>query len=289
MADEKTVVVDETQDDADFASGFSPTEAAPLTAAPAVVEPEPKVEEAVVVAPVEPPPPEPEYVKITKAQFDALEAAAAKVGDFDKKFDKAFGTVGGLQDIVKQLQNSTPKGEAVHLTDEMFAEMAEDYPDLAKHQRNILEKVLKGAVGTGTNVPTVDPATVHNLIAEGVKQAQIEALEDEYPDWKVIVGAVPSADKANPNNPFRAWLAKQPAHYAEKVTSTHNAAVLAKAITKFKEATKAPPPSSKDAQTPKQDARRAIVKAAIPLKGDGSPPAPTKTDDDEFELGFRTG
>jgi hypothetical protein len=293
MADEKTEVVDDAGDK-DFAEGFIATEATPVAPpktddTPVVTDPPAPVADA---APKDVAPPAgPKYVQITKAQFDAFEAAAAKVGDFDKKFDKAFGSMGSLQDVVKQLQSSTPKGEAVQLTDEMFAEMAEDYPDLAKHQRAILERVLKGAVGTGTQTASVGPAEVNRLVAEGVKTAQIEALEDEYPDWRAIVGAVDSPEKADPNNAFRKWLSGEPAAYAAKVTATHNASVLAKAIAKFKDAAKAlPPPPKKDAApNPKDVARKGRIEAAVQPKGDGNSPPPPKTADDEFEAGFRSG
>lgn len=292
MADEKTEVLQDAEADAAFAEGFTttePTPAAPVPtdAAPADTGTPPPADDAAK----EPPPAAPKYVQITKAQFDAFEAAAAKVGDFDKKFDKAFGNVGSMQAILKELQASTPKGEAVVLDDAMFADMAEDYPDLAKHQRAILEKVLKGAVGTGARTASVAPAEVNRLVAEGVKTAQIEALEDEYPDWRDIVGAVSSPEQADPNNAFRKWLGTQPAAYAAKVTATHNASVLAKAIAKFKDAPKvSPPPPKKDAApNPKDVARRNNIKAAVQPKGDGNPPPPPKTADDEFEAGFKSG
>lgn len=299
MADETTEVVDDVQAEKDFAEGFT---ASKVTATPpktddtpAILDtaPVPAVTEdpPAVVATDPPPTPAPEYVQITKAQFDAFEAAAAKTVDFDKKFDKAFGSLGGLQDTIKQLQASTPKGEPVVLTDEIFAAMAEDYPELAKHQRTILEKVLKGAVGTGSSTATVDPAEIDKRVAEGIKQREMEALEDDYPDWRGIVGAVDSPDKADPNNPFRKWLTTQPADYAKKVLSSHSASVLAKAISKFKDATKTPPPKTPvvPAVNPKDAARRAVIKGAVPPKGEGTPPPAKKTADDEFQAGFASG
>jgi hypothetical protein len=292
---EKTEVVDDTQADKDFEAGFTATVAAPVTAASVVVEdpalkadaPAPVVEDPAVV--VAPPAAAPEYVQITKEQFASLEAAAAKVGDFDKKFDKAFGTVGGMQDVIKQLQSATPKGEAVVISDDMFAEMAEDYPQLAAQFRGVLEKVLKGARGTGTADPaSVDPAVVTKMVADGIKQREMDALEDDHPGWKTIVGAVESAEKADPNNLFRKWLTTQSEAYRTKITSTQSASVLAKAIDRFKEATKTPPPPPK-APTLKDLARKANLKAAIPLRGDGNPPPPSKNADDEFEAGFRSG
>ena len=292
MADEK-IVVDDTQSDKDFDEGFTTSVVLPVTAAPAadapapvIDAPAPVVKEPVVDA--APPAAEPEYVKITKEQFASLEAAAAKVGDFDKKFDKAFGTVGGMQDIIKQLQASTPKGEAVVMSDEMFADMAEDYPDLAAKLRLTFEKVLKGAKGTGTASGSVDPSMVTKLVQDGIKAREIETLESEYPDWRETVNAVPSKEQADPKHPFRMWLATQDPAYQAKVEGTHSAVVLMKAIDKFKDATKTPSPAPK-ATTPKEAARRAVIKAAIPLKGDGNPPPPSKSDDDQFEAGFKSG
>ena len=294
MADKETVV-DDTQEDKDFAEGFTSavavpeTPAAPAADVPAATDDTP----APVVAkePVIETPPAaaaPEYVQITKDQYATFEAAIAKIGDFDKRFDKAFGTVGGIQDVIKQLQTNTPKGEAIVITDDMFAEMAEDYPQLATQFRTTLEKVLKGARGTGTASESVDPSVVTKLVQDGIKAREIETLEAEYPNWRETVNAVPSKEQADPKHPFRKWLATQDPAYQVKVEGTHSAVVLMKAIDKFKEATKTPPPAQKK-ETPKDAALRARLKNAVQPKGDGNPPPPAKSDDDAFAEGFKSG
>ena len=51
----------------------------------------------------------------------------------------------------------------------------------------------------------------------------------------------------------------------------------------------APAPKPEPKPDPKVAARKARIEGAIPPKGDGNAPPPTKTDDDSFEEGFRSG
>jgi len=240
----------------------------------------------------EPPAPQPEYVQITKEQLARLEAAADKTAGFEAQLNKAFGSLGGMKQIVEQLQAKTPEGAAVEIPADAFEGMEEEFPDIAKHMRGVLEKTLKGVRGTADTKAVVDPEAVNKIVAEGIKQREMEVLEDNYPDWKIIVGAVDSADKADPNNEFRKWLGTQPKDYQTKINSTHSAAVLARAIDKFTDAKKAAPapaPKPEPKPDPKVAARKARIEGAIPPKGDGNAPPPTKTDDDSFEEGFRSG
>jgi hypothetical protein len=50
--------------------------------------------------PAEKPAAQPEYVQLTKQQFERLDAAAKRTDDFEKQFSKAFGTIGDVQKIV---------------------------------------------------------------------------------------------------------------------------------------------------------------------------------------------
>lgn len=226
----------------------------------------------------------PEYVQITKEQLANLETAAAKTATFETQLNKAFGSIGGLTQLVNDLKSKTPEGAVITIPDDAFADM-EDFPDIAKGMRSALEKVLKGQRGTGDVKATVDLDVVNKSVRAGIQAREIEALEDDHPDWKTIVGAVDSADKADPNNAFRKWLGTQPADYQKKVNETHSAPVLARAIDKFKEATKVvvPPPK---VPAPKDLARKNKIAAAIQPRGDGHVPLPAKTDEDAFEEGF---
>lgn len=300
MADKEVVV--EVDDDADFDAGFAPAAPGALT------DKEPEEKDATTPPPenkddtppppppadatvgTDPPPPVVEYVQLTKEQLARLEAAADKNGEFEKRFSTIFGTLGGVQELVKKLQSETPTGAAIAIPDDAFLEMEEDYPQLAKHFRSTLEKTLKSVRGTGAATAS-DPEELNKLVnsrvAEGVKAAQVELLEDSYPDWREIVGAVDrkKGEEPDPNNAFRKWLATQPADYATKVTSSHNATILSNAIAKFKADTK-PAPKAPQPPSPKIEQRKKRFEAAVTPKGDGNPPPATKTGDDDFDEGF---
>ena len=69
--------------------------------------------------------------------------------------------------------------------------------------------------------------------------AEIKALQDEYPDWRKIVGAVDiTKQQPDPNNPFRKWLATTDAAYQALINSTNSAAVMAHSIRTFQSETK---------------------------------------------------
>ena len=92
------------------------------------------------------------------------------------------------------------------------------------------------ATRLGSNVASARAAgysdkEIVDTIAE--EQTKTDALTKVYPNWREIVGAVDSPEKADPKNPFRKWLKTQPGDYAKEVTSTHSASVLAKAIDKY--------------------------------------------------------
>jgi hypothetical protein len=105
--------VDDAQAQADFDAGAAMESAGPKTPAP--TEGQPPRDDAGRFAPAKPEakadrsPPKagrrnPEYVQLTKQQFERLEAAAKRTDDFEKQFSKAFGTIGDVQKIVRTLQ-----------------------------------------------------------------------------------------------------------------------------------------------------------------------------------------
>ncbi len=237
-----------------FSEGFGNDP--PPTSTTAEVKPEPA---PIVETPAEPTPappvPEPALAKITQEQWDALQAAANKTAGFEAKLDKAFGTLGQLQQTIGKL-----KGTPV-------AEPATEQP----------------------KEPEERPDWKQALHAASVAY-QMEALEDIHPTWREIVGAPDSEGKINQDNPFRKWLATQPAEYQAKINAANSAVVISRAIDKFNEAAKtvaAAPAIPKPA--PKVVARQTVIRAAIQPKGDGGQPAPSKTDADAFAEGFSGG
>lgn len=297
---DNVVVDDDKQANLAFAEGFdeeSPaeevlakTEVAPKVEAKQEPKIEPKVE---AKAPVEEKSavPAPKFVQITQEQFDSLLASAKKTEGIEAQLSKVFGTVGNMKQVVDRLQAATPAGMSIEIPKDAFAEMEKDFPELAKHTRDGLEKVLKNIKGTGPATgATIDPEAVQKVVnaayARAETQRQVNALDRAHPTWREIVGAVDGHDKHDPNNPFRKWLAKQPAEYQHKINSTDFADDITDAINKFLAATKAPvQPAPKTA--PKIAARKDRIQAAMQPKGDGGQPAPRNSADDDFKSGFQ--
>jgi hypothetical protein len=243
-----------------------------------------------VPAKVETPPatPAPEYVQITKEQFASFESAAAKVTEFGPKLDRALGTFGNVQQIVKDLQAATPKGMEIELPPDVVSEMEAEFPEIADHLRKSLAKALKGLRGTGGEKGAgLDQDAINKLVSEGRSAYEVEALEDAHPKWREIVGAVDAAGNPDANHPFRKWLAEQPAEYQQKINSTHNAAIISRAIDKFQAAIKTPP--AKEPKPPEGNSRREVLRAAVQPKGDGGQSPPANSAEDPFLEGFKSG
>lgn len=287
---------EEKQARADFESGM-PEEVAPAKrgAKPEAAEkPEPKpAAKAADPAPVAKPP-EPKYVRVTEEQFAALNAAAAKTASFETQLSKAFGTIGNMQKVLTTLQAATPRGFKVEIPKDAFAAMERDFPELAQHSRAALEATLRGLTGTGPANAEIDPEQLTRLVGEHAAklraertEEEVEALVDIYPDWRKIVGAVNTlaGEVPDPNNPYRKWLATQPADYQARLNSTNSAAVISRSISRFQTETKTvvakPPAANLQAQL-----RAARIRDAVQPRGDGGQAPPARTDDDEFMAGF---
>lgn len=282
---------EERQAQADFESGMPPPKTeTPKPASDAKADPAPK---PAAPAPKETPkPPEPKHVRITEEQFATLNAAAAKTASFEAQLSKAFGTIGNMQKVLTSLQAATPRGFKVEIPKDAFAGMERDFPELAEHTRAALEATLRGLSGTGPAGAEIDPEQMKRLVTEHASQArvdaEIEALEDEYPDWKRIVGQVDiSKQQPDAANPFRKWLATKDAGYQKRLNDTNSAAVISRAIRTFQAETKAP--SGATAPSLRALAQAARIRGAVQPRGDGGQAgAPRNDENADFEAGYAT-
>ncbi len=282
----------EAREQADFDSGMPEpapkpargTKAAPEAKADAPAAPEPKPAAA---APA--PAPAPEYVRVTRKEWDDVRAAAAKTASYDAQFSKAFGTIGNLQKSLTGLQAAPPVGRKFEIPKDAFAGMERDFPELAQHYRAGLEAALQGVPGGAAEI---DPEKMKQLATEHATSArlvaEVEALEEEHGDWRIIVGQVNVASGEQPdrNNPFRKWLATKPADYQAKLNSTNSAAVISRAISRFQSEVKTPAAAL---TLPAQLAasRKATIAAAVQPRGDrGAATAARPDEDDDFNAGF---
>lgn len=238
-------------------------------------------------------PPADEYVQVTRKDFDKLMAAAEKVGTIGPQFDRVFGTIGNLQQqqqqLIGRLQSETPRGASVKIDDEDFAELKENFPELAGQTKAALERIFKKAnlVGTGTpaTAPVFDDYKVRETWRTQRIREELEELTDLHPDWQDIVGRPEDA-----GNGFRQWLASQPEDYQNRVSNTTSARVTARAIDRFLETRQQPARAATTAPRTMASTRRERMQDAVQPTGTGTRPAPQRaTAEDEFRSGFLNG
>jgi hypothetical protein len=232
---------------------------------------------------------EPEYVQVTKKDFERLIASANETDKLKQQLPKVFGTMGNLQQVVTRLQTATPAGELVEMSEEDAAEMTAEFPELAGMLRAAVNRVLKRQKVKGTGEPeeakpataTVDRDEILKEVKQGRVQLELDALDDLHPDWRTIVG------KLGDENEFRTWLANQPKEYQDRINSTQSAAITSRAIDKFKAAKEAAAKLTAQPQKPGA-ARTDRIRDAVQPKGTGgTAPGPTsKSAEDYFAEGF---
>jgi hypothetical protein len=281
---------DEQTEDQAFAEGFEGDK--PLAALPeaktveAEAAPQPETEPKPADTPEAE---EPEYVQVTKKDFERLIASANETDKLKQQLPKVFGTMGNLQQVVTRLQTATPAGELVEMSEEDAAEMTAEFPELAGMLRAAVNRVLKRQKVKGTGEPeeakpataTVDRDEILKEVKQGRVQLELDALDDLHPDWRTIVG------KLGDENEFRTWLANQPKEYQDRINSTQSAAITSRAIDKFKAAKEAAAKLTAQPQKPGA-ARTDRIRDAVQPKGTGgTAPGPTsKSAEDYFAEGF---
>lgn len=285
MAEElDTTVVDDKAMDADFGAGFSGEKSVEKPATKPD-RPEPAAPEAAPAKAEEAPP---EYVQVTRKDWDDVKAAAARTASYDGQFSKIFGTVGNIQKMLNEARAKpadTPAARKIAIDPAAFAEMSRDFPELAQQTKAALEAALSGLPSGASDV---DPAKLESMLSQYQARREIEALEDAWPDWRTIVGAVDvSKEQPNPDNPFRKWLGTKDAAYQQRINGSESAQVIGRAIRLFQNETKAVP-AKPAAATPRDTTRADRIRAAVQPRGDNAGAASGKSDDDEFLAGFNS-
>ncbi len=278
--DTDTAAVGDATAEASFGSGFAGAENKTDTKPPANGKDEPARDAA--QADAEPPP---EVVQITAKEWAEVRAAAAKTASYDQQLSKAFGTIGNLQKLVngfqQKAQSEPPPVRKVEISKAAFAEMEKDFPELAQQTRAALEAALSGL--PSTNGAEVDGAKIEAMWASYTARREIEALEDAYPDWRTIVGAVDvTKDQPDPENPFRKWLGTKDAAYQDRINGSESAAVIGRAIRLFQRETAVPAAKPVARDTTRADR----IRAAVQPRGDNAGAAPQNTAEEAFAAGF---
>jgi hypothetical protein len=289
------------------------------TETPAVPEPTPAPTPTSTPAPTAAPV-APEYVQIQRGEWERVSKSAAKIDEIEATFgkirDQAFGKIGGLERTIAELQKATPQGAAVELTDDDFADMKAQYPELADYTRKAFEKVMGRLKGTGGK--PIDAEAITKMVTEQIEPVRRElagtTLAAVFPTWKkdvngeefgkwiagqpggslVLVGRTAvDAAMADENSPLRKFIATNPESAVARYVSSDvgDAAALMRDYYGQRQAaapspTPAPTAAPKPATTPAQPSMRSrqMAAAVAPPKDGGSPP-PTRAKS-PFEQGF---
>jgi len=261
-------------------SGFAAGFADDVTPPPAETPAEPPAE---APAPAEPPA-APKYAQITEDEYKALVERAAQIdeikADTTKKLDTAFGKLGDLNRVIAGLQQNTPTGQAIEVSEQDFSELLEQYPEMTALQIQGLNRVLSKFKGTGGIPSEQVGALVDQRVKETIGDVSqiVEAtvserlLKKEFGDWRSIVGA-PDDSK----NEFRQWLKSLPAQRQSELNTTYDSDVISSAIRDFQAAKK----KADEIQERKSRLAAAVTPRSAP--GNASP-----IDDDE-SAGFKAG
>jgi hypothetical protein len=281
-------VVEQTEEqiaaaNAAFADGFD------SDAPPAKETPPPAVATEAPAPVQEPRAPTPRYVRLTEDELQRLKNAADETANLKQQLSRAFGTLGNMQQVLNQVRSQTPAGAAVEITEDDFAELKEDFPELAKHHRAGLERILKRANLRGTAqaaTPVVDPEQMRAVAATIVHSEGLKDLDDLHPGWREFVGK-----PEDTNNAYRRWLTTQTPEYQHLLNHTYSAAITKRSIDKcYADLAKArAPAAAARQQTPARTdmARRDRIMAAVQPRGNGTPPGPhVPSSIDLFNSGF---
>lgn len=271
------------QADAAFESGFgeeTPTE----TPAPSTPEPQTQAVEKPVQ---QPPPPQIEYVQLPKSDYETFRQNATKVQEISAALEKlsgtAFGKIGGLERTLKQMQDATPQGQSVSLTDEDFKELLEEYPEFGAMTRKTMERIFSRLKGTGA--PAFDEEKVGSVFQsrfqterEKIRQELTEEYATKFMDWNH------KGWRQTVNSPeYQAWMGTQPQDYQKKIAESWDPSEITDSIDQFKahqEKTKPTPP------LPPRDKPTGRFRAALVPKGAGGQQT-AESEDDEFERGYK--
>ena len=294
MADDKTpdtAAVDDANDAADFSAGFAGVADTKIPDRSDKADTKPaangKVEPArdATRADAEP---APEVVQITKKDWEEVRAAAAKTASYDQQLSKAFGTIGNLQKIVNGFQTKeSEKPRKVELSPAAFAEMAKDFPELAQQTRAALEAALSGLPVNGNG--EADPAKLESMMAQYTAKREIESAGGRLPVMAQKLSALLTSPTSSPTRTILSarWLATKDVAYQTRINGSESAAVIGRAIRLFQRET-ATAPAKPNGAAPRDTARADRIRAAVQPRGDNAGAPAGRSEDDEFEAGYRS-
>ena len=292
-----------TQELDEFASGFAgqdiiastttPTDdddASDLVGETLPVVTKPAVADGEVVPAPGVPAEEPKMHPLTESDYANLMNAVKSIEDFKgeatKKFDTAFGKIGGMDQLVRQTIANTPRGKVPKVSAEDFGENATEYPRMTENLVEGLNKMFSKFEGTGT--AEIDPAFIESKVKEGVAAALplLKQQLEQDRQTALVTEAHPDREEVFKHPDFQAWVNAQPDAERKLLNETWDAKVLVSAISKYKNSKKPAQPAAKTAPS-KPNIRSEALRSAVNPRSENASPNPAAKEDD-FEAGFNS-
>lgn len=250
--------------DSDFESGFETEETQTTTPADPV---EDKVFEAEEPAAAAQPSAEDQITALMKR----VEEGDAFRSEATRKFDTAFGQLGGMKQALERIQSATPSGQKVEVTEADFSELRAEFPELAELQLKGLKNVFARLQGTGSNAAPVDvDALVSSKVKAVLYERDIESLEDVLPKWQEQVKTPV----------FSEWIGKQ-ADEIKALAASDSPRDAGKLLRLYRDRPAAPAPKPEISTRQRQ-----LEAAAAPNTARGT--IAQAEEDDDFETGFNS-
>lgn len=226
----------------------------------------------------------PEYVQLTKDQLESLMARAQEVDNLKavpQRIDQAFGKLGNVERILQSLQKQQteqPQGQPLQLSEADFAELKQQFPEVAELHLKGMQRVLERI-----KIPGADPQAIEKVVSERTAAVRTELVDSRLDeivdgDWRQEVNS----------QAFKDWLPKQPAEVQALADSDslRDAATLMRKFKSFRDNPAPAPAQPAQAATPTVKSR--VIAAAVPPRGNQAV-SRQPTEADEFEAGFKSG
>lgn len=230
-------------------------------------------------------------VEISTEEYARLMAMPSTIEkmqeEFNRKLDSAFGKIGSTEQLVRKIQEATPRGEVPKLTKEDLGKFGENYEymsdDLLDTFNTILAKV-HNAGGPSTDIPSLVQQSLQEVLPNVRKEIREEVSRDF--EKRAVLQKHPDADKLFGTPELLEFVGSLPEAERNVVANSWRAEDVVPFLDKFKAAKAAkekPAPSNVTSID-----RKAALKAAVnPSSAAGAPRA--KTEDDEFLAGYNSG
>lgn len=287
----------DAQADADFDGGFVAVASTPTEPTASPVAGETQTETPETTEPTEPvAAPEPEFVQLTKAEREELLSSVAQVkeikGALEKQFGTAFGKIGGIERTIRELQEATPKGQALSLSEDDFEEMKADFPDIAKMTVAGFNRALAKIKGTGpaagsaTSLPAFDPKQIDAMVSErlGTEITKVRQEVRQEAAMDVVDSFNPNWRKTVQTQEWKDWVMAQPDEERQTILNSWRPSEVLSALTKFNEHITAA--AKKPAPKPKADPKPNRFASNVAPKSVGGV-SPAQPDEDDFDVGFK--